>query len=184
MSSRLKKQDHSDRRVQKIMLAGLLMLIVAAYLVVYGPAASARASALGLAQTTQTQLEESLDRAAALDAVRAEVVRLERKLKRYRPLSKPQDLPTFHAQLSTLDDQVRVRKYNFQPGHAIVSNGYREWPAQITFEADFQSTMAFLQKLEAIDRLTRVRSFKIDTVDSNDHLLSVRISLSLFSSES
>jgi Tfp pilus assembly protein PilO len=184
MNSKLKKQEQGDYRLQKIMAFGFVMLVAAAYALIYQPTATARASALESAQRTRTQLEESRDRASALDTVRTEVAKLERKLTRYKPLSSPSDLPQFHGQLSSLDTRLSLRKYSLNLDPPESANGYREWKAQITFEASFDQTMEFLRQIESIDRLTRVRSVTLDAPAVYNGLLDVKVNLSLFSSES
>ncbi len=183
MNTLLMQRKSIDRRIQRVLGVSLLLVCAASYLAVYRPASLARAQIIDDMSDAQLQLDEDRQRASSLDSVRAEVEKLERQLKRFKPLSGRKELPAFHEQLSGLGDATGIRKYTLNQRSSISLATCREWPTDVTFEAGFDDAARFLRRLESIDRLTRVRRLKIDTIDSRQGTVRVSLSLSLFSTE-
>lgn len=183
MNTLLMQRKSIDRRIQRVLGVGLFIVCAASYLAVYRPASSARAQIINDMSNAQSQLNEDQQRASSLDSVRDEVGKLERQLKRFKPLSGVKELADFHEQLSGLGDATGIRKYTLNQRPSVSLATCREWPTDVTFEASFDDAAKFLSRLESIDRLTRVRRLKIDTIDSRQGTVRVSLSLSLFSTE-
>jgi type IV pilus assembly protein PilO len=130
------------------------------------------------------RLETNQSRAVNLPILAAEVATLEAKLqKNNKKLPKTLELGEFIGQMTLNSQQCNLRKLVHQPGAVRRLELYSEIPITMNFEGDFSSVFSFLREMEAMPRLTRVKSLNIRTKDAKLGVVDVNMAMNIYFSE-
>lgn len=170
----------TQKQQQRFAIALLAVLIVGG-LGVYVPQKRAiTAMRAELAQTEQ-ELTNNAGRAAILPQLMTAVTAMRRQVDQYKPLRGRSDIERAMHEISSINTSTQLANYKYDMDVEKPRTMCREQPLKITFQADFVDAMSFIQKLEAMDRLTRLRELAIDKKDGTKNgNVTVTMSLSLF----
>jgi Tfp pilus assembly protein PilO len=153
-------------RQNKLAMALVAVLAVGA-LAVYVPQRRAiAATRLELART-EAELANNQGKAAMLPQLVDAVTKLRRRVDQYKPLRGKSDIERALHEISTINTSTQLAGYKYEFDLEKTRPMCREQPLKITFEADFVDAMSFIQKLEAMDRLTRLRELSIQKRDAS-----------------
>ncbi len=124
-------------------------------------------------------------RLQSLDTLELEVERLRLKLARFdKKLPRQQDLGAFMRDITLLSQQSSLRKWMVQPDPKPRRQDlFSELPIVLSFEGDFASVFAFLRQTEEMQRLTRVRSIRINSRDAKLGQVEVQMAMSIYFAE-
>jgi Tfp pilus assembly protein PilO len=130
---------------------------------------------------TNAELQSNEDRASTLPKLIAGVNSLRRQVEQYKPLRGRSDIVRAMSDISSINTSTHLQFYKYDNEQEKKHPTCLEQPWKITFQADFVDAMSFLQKLESMDRLTRVRSLSVKRKDGGENgEVQVSIALSLF----
>lgn len=177
----LRERAARQRQRQNRLGVALLIVLAVGAVAVYLPQRRAIAETrLSLAHT-EAELVANQDRAAMLPQLTAAVTALRRQVDQYKPLRGHSDIERAMHEISAINSATQLADYKYVMDVEHNRPMCREQPLRITFNADFVDAMSFIQKIEAMDRLTRVRELSIDKRDgAAGGEVSVSMSLSLF----
>jgi len=181
----LRMQEKRYRRTQWAIAGTFVVLLSCLYLFGHRPA-SARATAVaGEIQKREAELAAAEARARDLTVVETEVERLSARLERFDKRLPSQrnfvrELNAFTHDISQLAQQSSIKKINWVPGVIRRSELFSEQPIMLSFEGDFLSVFTFLQQVESMPRLARVRKLTMTSKDSKVGQVDVQASISLY----
>ena len=181
--SGLRERAARQRKRQNRLAIALLTVLAVGALAVYVPQHRAISATRVELAKTEAQLASNQDRAAMLPQLVSAVGTLRRQVDQYKPLRPRSDIERAMHEISSINTSTALVDYKFQTELEKVRPMCREQPLKVTFKADFVDAMSFIQKLEAMDRLTRLRELSIEKRDGKDGEVSVSMSLSLFFGE-
>jgi Tfp pilus assembly protein PilO len=168
------------QRQNRLGIALLIVLTVGA-LAVYVPQHRAIAATRLELVRTEAELASNRGRAAVLPQLVAAIGTLRRQVDQYKPLRGSSDIERAMHEISSINTSTLLQDYKFQTDLVRSLPMCREQPLKVTFTADFVDAMSFIQKLEAMDRLTRLRELTIQKRDgARGGEVNVTMSLSLF----
>lgn len=185
----LRTQAGAYKRTQQVMAGGLVVTVLCLWFFGYRPAAQ---RALALATETQqkrTEFQAAELRARDLKAVEAEVEKLKARLERFdRKLPSQRDsgqeVGEFLRDLTQISEQGSIRKITSVPvGAGRKSEYFVERPIALSFEGDFVGVFSFLQQMESMQRLTRLRKLTLKASDTKLGRVEVQALVSLYFSE-
>lgn len=185
MMPSLKTQIQWFTRGQQILIGVVLLAVGLFYLAVYGPQ-TARIQRLNRRiSQSEGELASSESQARALPQVQADINRLLVKLADFKKLpATPGDLGQFQIEIAELVRRNHLRGCSINlPGTPRRNDQYYELPVSVKFDGDFRrDVFAFLCQLEALPRLTRIKSMTIKGagVDGDVH---VELLMSLYYTE-
>ncbi|MFT3785250.1 MAG: type 4a pilus biogenesis protein PilO [Tepidisphaeraceae bacterium] len=176
------KDQAQQLKTRQFRLAGTAALLVAlAWVLGIRPMNTALADLDDRSKQVQQALDADLQRAAQLPQLKAEVSALRKQVDRFKALPPRSKLSDACRDISTIGEVSRVQAFKYSQETEIRSPLFVEQPIRISFEADFDAAYALVNRLETMDRLTRLRSLKITRKESG--LTAVEMTLSLFFSE-
>jgi Tfp pilus assembly protein PilO len=176
-------------RTQKVMAGGLVVFVACAWLFGYRPAAS-RAVALAVeTNRKRTEFQAAELRARDLAAVEAEVQKLKNRLDRFdRKLPSQRDsgqeVGQFLRDLTQISQQGSIRKITSIPAGSMRKSDYFvERPISLSFEGEFMGVFSFLQQMESMQRLTRLRKLSMKASDTKLGRVEVQALVNLYFAE-
>ncbi len=166
-------------------LGGLLALCVAAFLVLYWrPGLKEQESLRAEIARRQLELDANRDVGARLAAVSANVERTKLRLERFnRKLPRREELGQFVKEITNLSQSASLRRLSNQPGDVRRRDVFSERPIALSFEGNFADVFTFLRQAEEMQRLTRVKSLNVRSLDAQQGLVDVQVVLSIYFSE-
>ena len=157
----LRERTVRQRMRQNRLAMALIAVLAVGALAVYVPQRQAiAATRLELART-EAELASNQGKAAMLPQLVAAVSSLRRQVDLYKPLRGKSDIERALHEISTINTSTQLSGYQYEFSPDVQRPMCREQPLKITFQADFVDAMSFIQKLEAMDRLTRLRELSI-----------------------
>lgn len=182
----LRERAARQRQRQNRLAIALLVVLAVGALAVYVPQKRAiAATRLELART-ESELANNQGKAAMLPQLVSVVNTLRRQVDQYKPLRGKSDIDQALREIGTINSNTQLAGYKYETDLERVRSMCHEQPLKITFQADFVDAMSFIQKLEAMDRLTRLRELSIVKRDLNGTAknkggeVEVSMSLSIF----
>ncbi len=168
-----------------MVLAGTLAVCVGAFLVCYWrPGLNEQRALRSEIERRQTDLEANRDAGARLAAVTANVERTKLRLDRFnRKLPRQEELGQFVKEITNLSQQASLRRLSNQPGEVKRRDVFSERPIALSFEGNFNDVFTFLRQAEEMQRLTRVRSLNVRSIDAQQGMVDVQVVLSIYFSE-
>jgi Tfp pilus assembly protein PilO len=166
-------------------LAGVLAACIAAFLVFYWRPGSREQANLRLELSRrQLELDANRDVSTRLAVVSANVERTRLRLERFnRKLPKQEELGQFVKEITNLSQQASLRRLSNQPGDLKRRDVFCERPISLSFEGDFNDVFSFLRQAEEMQRLTRVRTLNVRSLDAQQGLVDVQVVMSIYFSE-
>lgn len=150
------------RQRQRKLGAALLIVTVIGLAGVYFPARRAIAETQTLKVEIDAQLLADQQRASALPELIDAVTDLRRQVDRFKPLRGTSDIQQALEQITAIKNDTSLQNYKFETIDEVRKLATcQEYRVRITFQADFIDAMSFVRKVEAMDRLTRVRELRI-----------------------
>lgn len=178
----LRERAKRQRQRQNQLGIALVAVLVLGALGVYVPQRrSIEATRIELART-EMELAANQGRAAILPQLVAAVGSLRRQVDQFKPLRGKSDIERAMHEISSINGSTTLADYKYDMEVERQRPMCREQPLKITFVADFVDAMSFIQKLEAMDRLTRLRQLSIEKREGtkSNGTVAVTMSLSLF----
>ena len=167
--------------VQKRLALAMLGVMVVGVAAVYVPQRRSIESTRRELVRTEVELTANQDRASTLPQLVAAVTGLRRQVDQYKPLRDASDVERAMTEIAAINSATRLANYKYDMPADVQRPTCREHPVNINFQADFVDAMSFIQKLEAMDRLTRLRELSITRKDgAKGGEVVVDMSLSLF----
>lgn len=181
----LQSQHLAYTRTQWAMGGGLLLLLIGLYLFGFRPAASRAAALDEQTKAKRIELDAAEVRTRDLKTVEAEVEKLQARLARFdKRLPSQRDLgqeyTQFYRDITQLKQQGAMKKISVQPGVLRRADAFAELPISMNIEGDFPSVAAFLQQMELMPRLTRVKSLVMKSKDSKMGQVEAQVSMNLY----
>ena len=177
----LRERAARQRQRQNRLALALGVVLAVGALAVYLPQRRVIAETRAALAHTEAEVINNQDRAAQLPQLVAAVGSLRRQVDQFKPLRGKSDIERAMHEISSINTSTRLANYKYVMDPERSRPMCREQPLKITFEADFVDAMSFIQKIEAMDRLTRVRELSIEKRDGAvGGEVSVGMSLSLF----
>jgi Tfp pilus assembly protein PilO len=186
LQGELKNQLIWFGRAQKGMLALLVLLGGAIYLLGIRPASNELDQVHAQYASARNELDQDQDRAKNLPRVDLEIERLRLRVERFdKKLPKQQDLAVFINDVTRISQQASLHKLAWhldsKPKH---SDQFTELPIQFTFEGDFETgVVAFLRDTEDMQRLTRVRKLNLVSSDARDGQVKAELTMNIYFGE-
>lgn len=153
-------------RWQKRLGIALFAVLTAGALAVYVPQQRAIAATRVELAKSEAELANNQGKAAMLPQLVAAVTSLRRQVDQFKPLRGKSDIEHALHEISSINTSTQLMGYKYEFEAEKLRPMCREQPLKITFQADFVDAMSFIQKLEAMDRLTRLRELSIQRHDS------------------
>lgn len=180
----LRHETERCKRIQIVCIGALVIALVLFYVLGWRPM-TARQKDLELQiASKQRELDINRSNASRLPQVTLEVERLRMRLERFdKRLPKQQELTQFIKDLTHLSQQSRLRRLTTEPESPRYSALYGEHPIALTFEGSFPDVFSFIRQTEEMERLTRVHSVTIRSIDAARGLVDVKLLLSIYFSE-
>lgn len=180
----LKNQIALCQRRQWMLALALGGIAIVFLLVCYLPVVRKQQSLAQQVESGRRELEASQTRARSLPSLELEVDKLKSRLARFdAKLPRQQDLGQFLHEITQLSQKADLRKVVNQPGVARKADMYQELPISLTFEGGFNQVYAFLRDAEEMQRLTRIRSLQIRSLDWSKGQVDVKLVMSIYYSE-
>jgi Tfp pilus assembly protein PilO len=166
-------------------LGGVLAACIAAFLVLYWRPGLAEQEALRAdISRRQLELDANRDVNTRLAVVTANVERTKLRLERFnRKLPRQEELGQFVKEITNLSQQASLRRLSNQPGDIRRRDVFSERPISLSFEGNFSDVFTFLRQAEEMQRLTRVRTLNVRSLDAQQGLVDVQVVLSIYFSE-
>lgn len=180
----LRTQADVCRKVQWI-LAGALVLCVTAFVTLHWlPGLREQRALREQIDRRQAELAANSNAGERLAAVSSNVERTRLRLDRFnRKLPRHEELGQFVKEITNLSQQASLRRLNNQPGELRRRDLFSERPIALSFEGNFADVFSFLCRAEEMQRLTRVRSLNVRSIDARQGLVDVRVVMSIYFSE-
>ena len=180
----LKTETEWCRRLQGVLAVGLGLCLVTFYLAGWRPMTSRQRDLNVEIASKHAKLETSQRDASRLPQVTLEVERLKLRLERIdKRLPRQQELTQFIKDLTRLSQQSSLRRLTTEPSSPRRSALFGEHPITLTFQGRFPDVFSFLRQTEEMERLTRVRSVRIRSLDAEQGMVDVTVLLSIYFSE-
>lgn len=180
----LKEQPDRCRRVQGVLAVGLVISLLGFYLFGWRPMTSRQRDLSVEIDSKQAKLQTSQRDASRLPQVTLEVERLKLRLERIdKRLPRHQELTQFIKDLTHLSQQTSLRRLTTEPSSPKRYNLFGEHPIALTFQGQFPDVFSFLRQTEEMERLTRVHSLQIRSLDAEQGMVDVKVLLSIYFSE-
>jgi Tfp pilus assembly protein PilO len=112
---------------------------------------------------TSSELAICQDQTRLLSGVAADVERLRSRLREFKTLPRQQDLAQFIKDISQLNSQANLRKFEQRQGIPVRGTKMSSSPVAMTFEGDFVNVFSFLRHTEELQRLIRVSDLRIES---------------------
>ena len=182
--SSLKDQTQLFAKLQwgvvAVMVAGLLGF----YLLGYAPGQRRVAALKMQIDLKQRELATSRDKVRNLPILLHAVSQLDRQVEEYdRKFPRQLELGQFIKDLTRLCQQVSLKDWKYQPGAPKRTEALQEMPIVMQFNGDFLSAANFLQQVETLQRLTRVKRLKIRQKDAKEGVVDVEATVSIYFAE-
>ena len=180
----LKSQITWCRRLQMGLSIGLAVMVLLFIFAGYLPAKHRLDALHGQIDTRTREVEENQNKARNLPLLALEVQELESRVRDYdRQFPKQADLGDFIKDITRLSQQLALRDWKYQPLAPRRGDSYFELPIQMNFQGEFLNVFSFLNEVEHLQRLTRVRKLAIRAKDLKTGMVEVEIGLNIYFSE-
>jgi Tfp pilus assembly protein PilO len=175
-------QERPDRG--QLITIGVLVVMVACFVfVVYLPGARARKQMERQLQDRQAELAVKMSQTQELPHLVSRAAEMAQEYERElaRIPSQPQ-MPEFLKTVADILEAEKITQREVVPHEQKVQSGYTELPVEITFEAPFRSAYRVLNRLESLDRVSRIDSVKFAAPVGNVGPVHVSVRMVIFHS--
>jgi Tfp pilus assembly protein PilO len=171
-------------RIQWILGATMLTMVVAFYIAGYRPASQRLASLRQDIDIRQRELRDNQSRTQIRPIVEQKVNELRNKLQRFdKKMPRQQEFGEFYNDITFLGRQSALSKCFVEPAAVPRRNDrFVELPIDLRFEGNFLNVFAFLRQIDQMQRLTRVQSLKV-TSKGNAGQVEVQLSMNIYYAE-
>lgn len=180
----LREKSARGWRLQQQLAGALVIVVLAGTLAVAVPNRRSLASTNQKITVSEANAAENAKRVTALPKLIEEVKHLRNQVDRYKPLLGRSDVERAMDQISKIKESTSVTNYAFKTLREDRKSLCVEQPLEISFTADFIDAMSLIQRIEAMDRLTRMRELTIRTVGATAKgergIVNVKMQVSLF----
>src|SRR5450432_4024609 len=153
------------RRVQWTLGVTMVLLVASFYFLAYRPHMRRIAELQDQIDKYDSELNASKDQTRILPDVALDVERLKTRLSKFKTLPHQQELAQFIKDIAQLGQQSSLKKFELTRNVPARGERLNELPIQLTFEGDFVNVFSFLRHAEELQRLTRVPSMSIKSID-------------------
>ena len=169
---------------QHYLALGLLCVVVLGVLAVYMPNRRLLSETRQKIAVAQANAAANAQRVTALPKLIADVKQLRNQVDRYKPLLGRSDVERAMDEISTIKESTSVSNYGFKTLKENLRPSCVEQPLEITFSADFVDAVSLIQRIESMNRLTRLRELSIKNVETSGKgdrgVVNVQMKVSLF----
>lgn len=183
----LREDTEKSRKRQRVLAVVLLGVVMAGVFAVYIPNRRLQKEISKKISTTEADAAANAQRVATLPKLIAEVKQLRQQVDRYKPLLGRTDVERAMDEISKIKESTSVTNYAFRTLKENTNALSVEQPLEITFTSDFIDAMSLIQRIEGMNRLTRMRELSIRQVDATGKdgrgNVNVKMKVSLFYSD-
>lgn len=180
-TTNLEKRLARCGKTQWILGGATAALVLGFVLLSYYPQNSRLGRLYGKIVSSRQELSANQTRVTTLPAVALEVDRLRVSLEHFdRRLPRQPELADFLRNVNQLSQQASLRKMNVAQEAPHRLELFSEQPILMQFDGDFTQVWSFLQQIETLPRLTRVRSLHLKSVDSKLGTVEVQLALNIY----
>ncbi len=180
----LREKADRGKRYQWYLAMGLAAVVIAGLSLVFVPNRKRLVSINDKIAKARADADANAQRVTALPKLIAEVKQLRNQVDRYKPLLGPSDVEHAMDEISRIKESTSVSNYAFKTLKEEHRTDCVEQPLEISFAADFVDAMSLIQRIEGMDRLTRMRELSIRSVESASRaergIVFVKMKVSLF----
>lgn len=183
----LREKSISGRKRQWQLGIGLVVVVAAGVFAIVIPNHRELASTRHKIAAAEKEAAANATRITALPKLAAEVKQLRNQVDRYKPLLGRSDVERAMDEISKIKESTSVTNYAFKTLNEARRPNCVEQPLEISFTADFIDAMSLIQRIEAMDRLTRMRELTMRTTNKvakgERGVVNVSMQISLFYSD-
>ncbi|MEL6329627.1 MAG: type 4a pilus biogenesis protein PilO [Planctomycetota bacterium] len=175
----------NDRNRKIILIAVLLGLPLASFLLVFKPQRASIERAKGEISAKRAELERLREETAKNEDLERANVAIERRVDRIEErLPNRRELDDVVRRVSTLAVAAGLNPPEVKTRRTLAAADYREQPLEFTTSGNFEEFAGFLLQLEALPRLTRITDFELKRERDDGRDLSITFTLSVYFQES
>ncbi len=172
-------------RAQCGLLAALIVIAVALYVVGIRPPAQRLAAIEARAAAQQRALQANAERIATIPAVEQEIDHLRQSVERFdQKLPRQRDLAQFIGNITEMGHHASIQKLNWRPEvKPRRTDEFAELPVHFTFEGNFPGVFNFLRQAEDMQRLMRIRKLDVRSTDGAEGQVDVQLTMNIYFTE-
>jgi type IV pilus assembly protein PilO len=181
----LQSQSEWCSRVQYILGVSMAIMLIGFWMFLYRPGSQRLSDLQMQIDSKRRDVHSNRSQVQVLPDVMLKVTEMQAQLDRFdKKLPRQPDLSSFINDVTAASHQASLRNVAVNPGVPARHEGYAEWPIALRFEGDFNSAFAFLRRAEEMQRLTRVKTLKIQKASSGKPgQVQVELSMNIYFSE-
>jgi Tfp pilus assembly protein PilO len=180
----LREETGTSRKRQQVLAIVLVVVVLAGAFLVYMPNRQLRREIQQKITVAEATAAANAQRVTALPQLIAEVKQLRNQVDRYKPLMGRSDFEHAMDEISKIKESTTVANYGLKTLAETMKSACVEQPLEINFTSDFIDAMSLVQRVEGMNRLTRMRELSMHRVEKSDKggrgVVSVRMKVSLF----
>ncbi len=162
----------------------MVLLCAAFYLSGYRPSTQRLAELRSQIDMKSRELESNQRETAVRPRLEIEVANMKFRLARFdKQLPKQVEWGQFLNDITLLRDQANLRDCHIIQAAAKPNDLFVEFPISMKFQGDFLSVFSFLQKMEQMQRLTRVRDLTVKAKEPGSGVVDVSLSMNIYYTE-
>lgn len=175
----LRDSSQRIRRHQRNTAIGLMVVLACTWAVLVRPVTSRLSQTRIDLDAARRALAESTQQTDRLPMLEAEVARLTAQVGRFKSASPLSQLDATFKDISALAEGSPVRGYQFAPREERRHQFGPEQVVEMKFESGFFDAWQFINSVESMDRLLRIREMSIRS-SRDPERVEVKVLLSLF----
>jgi Tfp pilus assembly protein PilO len=173
---RLARQMDTFAKAQYVLAAAMLVVVGLFYVGVFRPQSFELQQLADQIAGKRAELDQDRSQTDRLPRITSELQSLKERLADFKKLPADPQLGQFIDEITRVSQQQSLRELVVEPGVPRRDDLFSEQPISMSFQGEFMAVWDFIQHLEDMQRLTRVRDVTITTDD--DHP-GVRVNLSI-----
>jgi Tfp pilus assembly protein PilO len=179
-TNRLTRQILTFAKVQYALGTGMLLALGIFYFAIYRPQQAQVDDFNRQIAAKRLELASDLSQTGKLPRVELELRQLKARLAGFKKLPPNPDIGEFIRDINQAGQRADLQKLVEQPGAARRDALYFEQPVVLSFEGDFTSVFSFIQEVEDMQRLTRIRDVTMTGLDSKQGTVNVTLAVNIY----
>lgn len=166
--------------LQLWLAGGLIAFALGFYLFVYRPVDHRSHVLSVLIEKERQELEISRQRASDLPRIAQENEELTLRVARSKRLPRLGEWAEFVREITHLSNQASLKKFSYKYGTARREALYAQLPIELEFEGEMPDVTRFLQNIEELPRLVRLRGINIKNRADRPGYVQVQMALNTY----
>jgi Tfp pilus assembly protein PilO len=179
-TNRLTRQIQTYAKVQYVLAAVTLLALGLFYFGVYRPQEMQSQELTRKITAAQTNLTSDRTKTDRLPRVTSELMELKARLAGFKKLPPNPQYGQFLRDIYSAGKEASLQKLVVTPGLAHRAELFWEQPISLTYQGNFSGVWNFIQRVENMQRLTRVRDVTIRVLNARQGMVSVSMSVNIY----